>query len=100
MDLYLKARKLAQEKAQQIIDGIKPDEYFVENDECKETIYLLSDPEQRTILLKKFDQNEKQKRRACNYAPGGGRRIPLSAQRPERLQAQMPERKGSPAAEN
>ena len=61
MDLYLKARKLAQERAQQIIDGIKPDEYFVENDECKETIYLLSDPEQRTILLKKFDQNEKQK---------------------------------------
>ena len=32
MDLYLKARKLAQERAQQIIDGIKPDEYFVEND--------------------------------------------------------------------
>lgn len=61
MDLYLKARKLAQERAQSNYRRNKPDEYFVENDECKETIYLLSDPEQRTILLKKFDQNEKQK---------------------------------------
>lgn len=42
MDLYLKARKLAQERAQQIIDGIKPDEYFVEMTNVKKQyIYFL-----------------------------------------------------------
>ena len=61
MELYLKAKKLASKLAQQIIDGIEPNGYLETYDKYEETVRLLSDPVQRTALLNKFSQNEKQK---------------------------------------